>query len=521
MVWKIVKLKHKMPHNISEESPKTLIFVVAYNAVKTISSVFDRLPKQVINNPNFHILVIDDCSLDATASTAAAHVRTHKYGNVSILRNNRNMGYGGNQKLGYRYAIDHGYDLVVLLHGDGQYAPELVLEFVTRWNQSKPGVILGSRMINKAAARAGGMPLYKWIGNQILTWFQNRVVGSLLSEFHTGFRAYDVKQFISRVPFELNTDEFHFDTEILLQAFALGVNLVEFAIPTHYGDEISRVNGMKYAWDVCVACLTYRFQRVGLFCSMQYRGLLQHHERYQDKSSQAGSTHSVVAQRIAHGARVLDLGCGPGFVAKMLLEKGCEVVAVDSVIPSDIDSTRFIQLNFENEELKEDISLYSFVLMLDLLEHISDPERLLISLRYSTHSIKVPRFLLSTGNIAFLGPRLLLGLGLFTYGERGILDITHKRLFTIASFKRMLKETGYVVVSVRGIGVPFQLLFPNRLGEFLSLISNGLAQVWPSLFAYQILVEAEPKPHSFTLLSDAAQFFGASGPRFEVPNDPE
>ena len=133
----------------------------------------------------------------------------------------------------------------------------------------------------------------------------------------------------------------------------------------------------------------------------------------------------------------------------------------------------------------------------------------------------MPRFLLSTGNIAFLGPRLLLGLGLFTYGERGILDITHKRLFTIASFKRMLKETGYVVVSVRGIGVPFQLLFPNWLGEFLSLISNGLAQVWPSLFAYQILVEAEPKPHSFTLLSDAAQFFGASGLRFEVPNDSE
>ena len=120
-----------------------------------------------------------------------------------------------------------------------------------------------------------------------------------------------------------------------------------------------------------------------------------------------------------------------------------------------------------------------------------------------------------------MGPRLLLGLGLFTYGERGILDITHKRLFTIASFKRMLKETGYVVVSVRGIGIPFQLLFPNWLGEFLSLISNGLAQVWPSLFAYQILVEAEPKPHSFTLLSDAAQFFGASGPRFEVPNDSE
>ena len=508
MLWKIVKLKHKMPHNISEESLKTLIFVVAYNAVKTISSVFDRLPKQVINNPNFHILVIDDCSLDATASTAAAHVRTHKYGNVSILRNNRNMGYGGNQKLGYRYAIDHGYDLVVLLHGDGQYAPELVLEFVTRWNQSKPGVILGSRMINKAAARAGGMPMYKWIGNQILTRFQNRVVGSLLSEFHTGFRAYDVKQFISRVPFELNTDEFHFDTEILLQAFALGVNLVEFAIPTHYGDEISRVNGMKYAWDVCVACLTYRFQRIGLFCSMQYRGLLEHDERYQDKSGQTGTTHDLVVRRVEKKTRVLDLGCGPGFVANRLVEKGCEVVAVDSVMPKNLNSAKFVQLNFENELLREDLSNYSFVLMLDLLEHISDPERLLINLRYSTNGLKVPRFLLSTGNVAFLGPRLLLGLGFFTYGERGILDITHKRLFTVASFKRMLRESGYLVLSVKGIGVPFRLLFPNWFGGLLGFVSNSLAHVWPSMFGYQILLEAEPKPHSFTLLADAKQFVG-------------
>ena len=508
MLWKIVKLKHEMPHNSSEESSKILVFVVAYNAVKTISSVFDRLPKQVINNPKFHILVIDDCSLDATASTAAAHVRTRKYGNVSILRNNRNMGYGGNQKLGYRYAIDHGYDLVVLLHGDGQYAPELVLEFVARWNQSKPGVILGSRMINKAAARAGGMPLYKWIGNQILTWFQNRVVGSLLSEFHTGFRAYDVKQFISRVPFELNTDEFHFDTEILLQAFALGVNLVEFAIPTYYGDEISRVNGMKYAWDVCVACLTYRFQRIGLFCSMQYRGLLEHDERYQDKSGQTGTTHDLVVRRVEKRTRVLDLGCGPGFVANRLVEKGCEVVAVDSVMPKNLNSAKFVQLNFENELLREDLSNYSFVLMLDLLEHISDPERLLINLRYSTNGLKVPRFLLSTGNVAFLGPRLLLGLGFFTYGERGILDITHKRLFTVASFKRMLRESGYLVLSVTGIGVPFRLLFPNWFGGLLGFVSNSLAHVWPSMFGYQILLEAEPKPHSFTLLADAKQFVG-------------
>lgn len=504
----VATIKSEMPQGIPEEAPKVLVFIVAYNAVATICNVFERLPENVINNPKFHILVIDDCSSDTTAAIATAHVRQRAYQNFTILRNNKNMGYGGNQKLGYRYAIDQGYDLVILLHGDGQYAPELVLEFVSRWDQSKAGVILGSRMIDKSQARAGGMPLYKWIGNQILTKFQNRVVGSLLSEFHTGFRAYDVKQFLSRVPFELNTDQFHFDTEILLQSFALRTMVVEFSIPTYYGDEISRVNGLKYALDVSVASLTYRFQKIGVFCSMQYRGLLEHDERYQDKSGQTGTTHDLVVRRVESRARVLDLGCGPGFVANRLAEKGCDVVAVDSVMPNNLNSAKFVQLNFENDLLREDLSTYSFVLMLDLLEHISDPERLLINLRYSTNGLKVPRFLLSTGNVAFLGPRLLLGLGFFTYGERGILDITHKRLFTVASFKRMLRETGYLVKSVKGIGVPFRLLFPNWFGGLLSFVSNSLAHVWPSMFGYQILVEAEPKPHSFTLLADAVQFLG-------------
>src|SRR5205085_662872 len=157
------------------------------------------------------------------------------------------QGYGGNQKIGFHYAMEHGFGLVILLHGDGQYAPELVLKFVEKWEETHSAVVLGSRMIEKRSALKGRMPFYKWIGNQVLTKLQNKIVGSDLSEFHTGFRAYDVG-FLRQVPFDLNTDGFHFDTEILLQAFALKARVAEFPIPTFYGDEVCHVNGISYAW---------------------------------------------------------------------------------------------------------------------------------------------------------------------------------------------------------------------------------------------------------------------------------
>ena len=153
--------------------------------------------------------------------------------------------------------------------------------------------------------------------------------------------------------------------------------------------------------------------------------------------------------------------------------------------------------------LGEDLSGFDFVLLSDVLEHLSDPERFLVNCRYSMEGSRAPAFLISTGNVAFLGVRLLLGMGFFTYGERGILDITHKRLFTVASFRRLLKETGFTGLKIHGLGVPFRLALPNRTGAVLSRLSAFLARLWPSLFAYQIFVEARPKPNALVVLEQA------------------
>ena len=185
---------------------------------------------------------------------ACAINEPHSAFKITVLRTPENQGYGGNQKLGYRYAIDNGFDFVALLHGDGQYAPERLPDLLAPLIAGEADAVFGSRMIDKRAARAGGMPLYKWLGNQILTSFQNRMLGTRLSEFHSGYRLYSTGA-LAQIPFEKNTNDFHFDTEIIIQFVLKKLRIVELPIPTYYGDEICHVNGLKYAWDVCLTML--------------------------------------------------------------------------------------------------------------------------------------------------------------------------------------------------------------------------------------------------------------------------
>ena len=160
-----------------------------------------------------------------------------------------NQGYGGNQKIGYHYAIKNNFDFVVLLHGDGQYAPEVLTKLLKPTLNNKFNIVIGSRMVKKSLALRGGMPIYKFFGNIILTQIQNFLLSTKLAEFHSGYRIYSVNS-LKRIPFYLNTNDFHFDTEILIQLFLVNEKIKEISIPTFYGDEICHVNGLKYGFNV-------------------------------------------------------------------------------------------------------------------------------------------------------------------------------------------------------------------------------------------------------------------------------
>lgn len=489
--------------NQAKQESKILVFVVAYNAENHIVKVFERIPSELYNKSNIQVLVIDDCSKDKTSEVARDWILKNKIKNFSVLRNTVNQRYGGNQKLGYLYAIQNGFDFVILLHGDGQYAPELLPNFIETYNAKQSDVVLGSRMLNLKDAKKGGMPFYKQIGNIVLTTFQNFLTGKSISEYHTGYRGYSTK-FLSRVPFQLNTDEFHFDTEILYQAFYTNAEIHEFPIPTHYGDEVCHVNGMRYAFDVVMSTIQYYFHRIGMFCSLKLRSLDNDH--YQDKTGILYTSHQKALDviRKLQPKSVLDIGCGPGFVSKQIKNLGIEVTGIDKFQPLPNSLDHFYQSELETT-LPVSPDNYNLVMMLDVIEHFSEPENFLLNLRNQSKDCNF-KLLLSTPNVAFISIRLNLILGRFTYSSRGILDITHRRLFTKNSLLRMFEECGFIVKEMKPVPIPFEAVIPNAIGRFLTKIAGVMAFLLPGLFAFQFLVLAEPKPGVNAILQKAKKY---------------
>lgn len=215
------------------------VVVVAYESADFIETLLDRVPAEIPGAEQL-ILVSDDASQDDTAERAEKWAAEHGDREVVVLRQTRNHGYGGNQKLSYRWSIEHGLDVAVLLHGDEQYPPEMIPALVEPILRDEADAVHGSRMIIRGGARIGGMPLNRFVGNRCLSWLLNRTSGAHLTEWFSGFRAYRVSS-LDAVDLESLPDGFDFDTAITLRLLARRARITEVAIPTRYADEISRV----------------------------------------------------------------------------------------------------------------------------------------------------------------------------------------------------------------------------------------------------------------------------------------
>jgi glycosyltransferase involved in cell wall biosynthesis len=232
--------------------------------------VVRRIPRTLLDLYDVEILIIDDGSRDATfAEGVGVAQQVDLPFKVTVLHNPINQGYGGNQKIGYHYAIQQRFDFVVLLHGDGQYAPEMLATLAEPLRRGETDAVFGSRMLVPKDALKGGMPLYKYYGNRILTALQNWLLGTNLSEFHSGYRVYAVEA-LKSIPFERNSNVFHFDTEIITQLLIAGNRIKEIAIPTYYGDELCRVDGLRYAFDVVKTSLQAWCQKLNLFYDRRF-----------------------------------------------------------------------------------------------------------------------------------------------------------------------------------------------------------------------------------------------------------
>jgi glycosyltransferase involved in cell wall biosynthesis len=490
---------------VSRSTLRLLVLVVAYNAEDTLCAVLDRIPPEVLHEYHCEVLVIDDASTDTTFERGLRYRRSRPELPLTVLRNADNQGYGGNQKLGYSYAVTEGFDLVALIHGDGQYAPEELPRLLAPLASGDADAVLGSRMLVPGAARRGGMPLYKFLGNKILSSSQNRLAGAQLSEWHSGYRLYRVS-LLARLRFRANRDDFCFDTEIILQMLNARANIVELPIPTYYGDEICRVDGLRYAGQVIHASARGALHRLRVvhqhYLTPVTDGSARHGNEHYDVKLDYRSSHSEALSRIRPGSRVLDLGGGPGTFASLVADRGAHVATADLHPPTSEDQRVTTHIVDLNAPLSLPLDGYDHVLLLDVIEHLHDPERFMEDLRLKL-AAQPREVIITTPNVAFLSTRLMLLFGQFNYTTTGILDRTHTRLFTFRSLRRLLRDAGFTVQEMRGVPAPFpKAVGSRRLASLLLRVNEALIRVAPRLFSYQILVVATNRPHVDHLLAE-------------------
>jgi methionine biosynthesis protein MetW len=474
------------------------ILVVAYNAASTLERVLDRIPADF--RPRIaKVLVGDDASQDSTHLVALGYQQINTDLPIEVVRHPENLGYGGNQKAGYRWAMDHGLDIVVLLHGDGQYAPEILADMVAPIERGEADAVFGSRMLEPGAARRGGMPRYKYLGNKVLTRVENTIAGADLSEWHSGYRAYSVAA-LRDLPLEVNDDGFNFDTQVIVQLIEAGKRIVEIPIPTYYGDEICHVNGMAYARDITRDVVRYRAHKMGFGTGELAFGS----EAYEEKHG-VDSSHQVILRWLADAApgRVLDVGCSDGYLAGELRDRGHRVTGVDLKAHDGVKDRvdRFVTADLDRGLPEELDGPYDVVVLADVLEHTREPQSLLAELR--THIGPAARVLVSVPNFGHWYPRTRVAVGRFDYDRRGILDRDHVRFFTKRSFERLIADAGYRVVQERGTGLPLEVAERGAADAASAASSSGFAAllgrldhaavaVRPQLFAYQLLYELTP-----------------------------
>jgi len=474
--------------------PRIVVLVVAYNAESHLAKTLDRIPRDFAAQVN-EVLVCDDASPDNTYLVGLGYQNRGTHLPMRLVRHPINLGYGGNQKAGYRWAIDEKLDIVVLLHGDGQYAPEFLPQIVQPIIDGKADAVFGSRMMERGAALEGGMPRYKFVGNRILSTMQNAMSGASLSEWHSGYRAYSV-DWLKSVPFQRNSDGFDFDTEIIVQLLESNARIVELPIPTYYGDEICHVNGLKYAWDVTKLTGRYRLHRMG-FGTGELAFASRPYELKLDPNSSHGRLLSWLSTR--PGGRVLDLGCADGSLANGIEAVGHRVTGVDLNHSPGVEErmTCFFEGNLEHGIPEQVGNGFDTVVCADVLEHVREPGRLL----------EEAKLLLNAGGSIFASvpnfghwyPRLRTAFGMFDYDQRGILDNTHVRFFTRRSFERVVAGAGLAIVRRDATGLPVDVAnrgssdgtTAQRLGLFAT-VDRVATKLRPQLFGYQFVYELKP-----------------------------
>jgi glycosyltransferase involved in cell wall biosynthesis len=241
---------------------RVIVVMPAYNAAKTLRMTYDEIMSQGIVDL---IILVDDASRDDTALIAKT------LPNVEVFIHDRNRGYGGNQKTCYRMALERGGDIIIMVHPDYQYTPKLIPAMASMIGNELYSCVLGSRILGGYALK-GGMPVWKYVANRFITLLENILMGAKLSEYHTGYRAFS-RKLLKQLPFELNSDDFVFDNQMLAQIIWFGHTIAEVSCPTKYFAEASSINfrrSLKYGFGCLLTAANFRLAKMRIIKSILF-----------------------------------------------------------------------------------------------------------------------------------------------------------------------------------------------------------------------------------------------------------
>jgi 2-polyprenyl-3-methyl-5-hydroxy-6-metoxy-1,4-benzoquinol methylase len=465
--------------------PRIGILVLTHSAGSTLANLLDRIPPEF--RPRIStIFVCDDAGADSANLAGLAYKQVDKLLPLTIISNATNLGYGGNQKVGYRLAIDTGLDIMVLLHGDGHYAPEDLPDIVDPLLRGEWDAVIGSQMLARGGALRNGIPGYKYLCNKFLTGVQNALLSTAFSQLHSGYRAYSVPALAS-IPFTRNSDRSNFDTQIVVQLLDAGKRITEVPVRTSYRDGTSCVNELTQAWDATTDVVRYRLSKLG-FLSGELGGV---EASYRLKEGEE-SSHEVIQRWLAElpPSRILDLGCSGGHLSNRIRGLGHEMTSVDiEELPGVRERVdRFIRADLDRglpDEVRE-AGPFDLVLAADVLEHLREPQQLLDELADFLGNGGL--LIASVPNFAHWYVRLRTALGLFDYDQRGILDKGHVRFFTRRSFRRHLLGSGFKILREEATGLPLEVLTKRRSSALLAL-DRFAVSARPTLFGYQFVCQ--------------------------------
>jgi len=461
------------------------IYVVAENAVGSLARVLERIPAGVRARVT-EILVFDAGSLDDTYLVGLGFKAASGYGNLTVLRG-EGSGFGANHKGAIAYCAAHGYDIMALLHADGKYAPESLDAVLAPLERDEVDAVFGNRF--QPTGATSRMPWHKAVAVRMLGALQNRLLGLHLHDWHCGYRAYAVRA-VSELPYELNSDALHFDTEVAIELALKGLRIGEVPVPPYSGDETNGLRGVRYTANVLRVLWQFWLHRLGFREYPKFAVT----EKYVYKTTPEASHQRLLGLLDRDRRSVLDIGCGAGYLAEALAVRGNTVVGVDErrVPGVELRVAQFLEVHLDREPISWSGTPFDFIVLGDVLEHLRDPTGLLAQCQHLLADDGA--LLVSVPNVAHWSVRLALLFGRFPYAARGILDRTHLRFYTLASIRAELATAGFTVDRVETTLPPLERLFQGRTLGMLARLANRLqaagARVWKELFAYQFVLRA-------------------------------